>query len=83
MSSTVPRDETGPPDPLLQAFGDRLRDMREARGWTRDNLFESSGISHRALSYLEWGRRAPTLPTIVALARALGVAPGALVDEPV
>jgi len=48
---------------------------------SRDRLSTESGISHRALDYLELGHRKPTLSTIVRIAGALGVTPGELVDD--
>ncbi len=76
----MPRSESDPRDPLTVAFGRRLRGVREHRGLSRDALATVSGLSHRALDYIELGHRKPTLSTIVALADALGVTPGSLVD---
>lgn len=76
----MPPVRTPDRDPLAVAFGRRLRDLRESQGLSRDALATLSGVSHRALDYLELGHRAPTLPTVMALADALGVTPGTLVD---
>jgi len=76
----VASSEDDPRDPLSRAFGQRVRDIREKQRMSRDRLSTDSGLSHRALDYLELGHRKPTLSTIIKLSRALGVTPGALVD---
>ena len=42
------------------AFGDRLRTLRDAQGWTQDELGERMGYSGRHISAVETGRRSPT-----------------------
>jgi len=55
-------------------IGDRLRSARERRGWSREELAVSSGVSWSAIAQVESGRRKHVRPgTLVALATALGV----------
>lgn len=45
-------------------------------------LAELSGLSSRALTYLEHGRSAPTVVTVFAIADALGVPAARLFEDP-
>ncbi len=44
------------------AYGARLRKLRDARGWTQDELGDKSGCSGRHISAMETGRKSATLP---------------------
>jgi XRE family aerobic/anaerobic benzoate catabolism transcriptional regulator len=57
--------------PLLDAFGDRLRNLRAQRGLTRKALAEVASVSERYLSNLESGRGNPSLLILHDIARAL------------
>jgi predicted ATPase/transcriptional regulator with XRE-family HTH domain len=55
-------------------FGDLLRSYRERVGLTQEELAERAGLSAQGVSALERGlRRRPYLPTVRALADALGL----------
>jgi len=56
-------------DPVLDAFGPRLRALRQQRGVTLAGLSAATGISVSTLSRLESGRRKPTLELLLLLAR--------------
>jgi transcriptional regulator with XRE-family HTH domain len=64
------------------AVGERLRRMREARGFSLSALARAAGIGKATLSGLEHGTRNPTLETLYAVAGALGVPLTALVLKP-
>jgi transcriptional regulator with XRE-family HTH domain len=60
-----------------ERFGVRLKELREAKGWTLRRAADHIGISHRRLGELErgqsWGTGNPTRPsreTVVAIAEA-------------
>ncbi len=53
--------------------GQKLRQLRQARGLTIRALARASGISANALSLIERGRTSPTVSTLYKLAAALGV----------
>src|SRR5260370_13956301 len=57
----------------LATFGQRLRHLRRARGYTLAELGTRVGRAPSALSLLENGRREPKLSLIDALAKALSV----------
>lgn len=63
------RDTTG--------FGERLRAMRTARGLSQAALGKlcQPVMSYQDLARIERGDRAPTWPTVLKLAAALGVEP--------
>jgi transcriptional regulator with XRE-family HTH domain len=54
-------------------FKDRLKQLRDAKGWTQQQLASASGLGQRSVSNLEQGRNKPTWDSVIALARALGV----------
>ena len=61
-------------------FGQTLQLWRLHRGLTQAQLAQAARIPRPNLSAVERGKREVSLPTLRALAMALGVRPGALVD---
>jgi XRE family transcriptional regulator, regulator of sulfur utilization len=51
----------------------RLRELRERRGWSQEQLAARAGISRGYLARLETARQDPRLSTLEKLARALKV----------
>lgn len=64
--------------PSRQTFGQRLRELREAKDLSLRELASKSGISAPFLSDIELGRRFPSEETLAALAAALHVPVAAL-----
>ncbi len=62
-------------------FGPQLAAWRLARNLTQAQLAQKAHVSRPNLSAIEQGKRDITLGTLDALARALGVTPGKLLDE--
>lgn len=62
-------------------FGEVLRELREKRGLTQDELGTDANLDRTYISLLERGLRQPTLKTIFALAKALNVAPSSIVKQ--
>jgi putative molybdopterin biosynthesis protein len=56
------------------AFENRLRTVRESRGWTQAELARACGLSRQALSAIESGRYVPNTAVALRLAQALGCA---------
>ncbi|HVA92303.1 MAG TPA: tetratricopeptide repeat protein [Chloroflexota bacterium] len=56
-----------------RTFGDLLRELREARGLTQENLADRAAMSVRGLRYLELGGRLPYSHTRQRLAEALAL----------
>ena len=62
-------------------FGDRVRELRQARGWTSQEAFANDiGLDRTYISGIERGRRNPTLDIIVKIADGLDVAPAELLS---
>lgn len=63
------------------AFGEHLRELRRARGWTSQEAFAHHvGLDRTYISGLERSRRNPALDIIVKLARGLDVSPSELLS---
>lgn len=63
----------------VEARGERLRTLREARGWSQQDLAHESGVSVKTIRRLELAsRQRPQTYTMTALARTLGVEPDVL-----
>jgi transcriptional regulator with XRE-family HTH domain len=60
--------------------GSRIRKTRQERGMILDDLALESGVSKTGISQLENDQCSPMVETIVALAEALGVRPGWLIE---
>jgi len=51
----------------------RVKEERERRGWTQEQLAEKAGISRGFLARLETARHDPKLSTLEKIAKALKV----------
>ena len=70
------RDPAGAPGSAASPFGQRLRRLREAAGWSQEELAERARISTDAVSALERGTRTRPYPaTVRALAAAFQLSP--------
>jgi DNA-binding Xre family transcriptional regulator len=59
----------------------RLKELREARGWTQLELAERAGVRQATISEMETGRaKRVGLDTLDRLARTLKVQPGELLE---
>jgi transcriptional regulator with XRE-family HTH domain len=59
-------------------FGREVRRRRGALGLTLEQLAERSALTPNYIGTVENGRRDPSLSTVLALAKGLGVSPGEL-----
>lgn len=66
------RKELDPKISPKAAFGERLRRLRDERGWTQDELAERIGYSGTHISAVETGRRSPTPRFTASADRAFG-----------
>src|SRR5205085_2977246 len=67
--------------PVLEAFAERLRNLRAQRGITRKTLAEIASVSERYLANLETGRGNPSLLIMLDIARALQCTPAELIGD--
>lgn len=64
--------------PLVAAFADALRDARQQAGLTQEELAFRAGVSARFISFLETGKRQPSLSALAAVSTGLGISLSAL-----
>ncbi|MGA7809843.1 helix-turn-helix domain-containing protein [Bradyrhizobium sp.] len=57
----------------LAAMGSRIRELRQTRGLTLQELADVSGLSTSMLSLVERGRASPSIGSLIVIANALGV----------
>ena len=66
---------------IRQAFGNRVRAMRMEQGVSLRKFALMIGIDKGFLVDIEYGRKSPTLDTIVKVANGLGVSLATLFEE--
>ncbi|MEV0845618.1 helix-turn-helix transcriptional regulator [Streptomyces sp. NPDC049954] len=66
------RKQLNPDEGPRAAFGERLRRLREERGWTQDDLSDHTGYSASHISGVETGARTPTARFTESVDKALG-----------
>jgi transcriptional regulator with XRE-family HTH domain len=62
-------------------FAEKLKDLRESAKLSQVELAERAGVTQRAISGWETGKREPLWSAVQKLATALGVSPEALTDD--
>lgn len=70
-------DSAMPTDPR-SPFGQRVRKLRQRKGFTLEKLAELSGLHETYLGEIERGKRNPALVSIVRIARGLEITPAKL-----
>jgi transcriptional regulator with XRE-family HTH domain len=63
------------------AFGQRIRQLREQRQLSQEQVAELANVHRTYMSSVERGQRNVGLDNIVAIARALGVSPAQFFEE--
>ncbi len=67
---------------LAKAISRRIRDLREAAGLSQQDVAMRADLSMSLVAKLEQGKKAdPRASTLLALAKALAVPPGKLLDD--
>lgn len=67
---------------LGRALSARIKTLRETTGLSQQEVAERGDLSISLVAKLEQGKKAdPRASTLLALARALGVTPGTLLDD--
>jgi len=67
---------------LATAIGGRVKQERQARHWTLDQLAEAAGVSRRMLINVEQATMNPSVGTLLRISAALGVGLPDLVQSP-
>jgi len=81
-SSRASRGAGGKLDPATAHLCERVRQLRQDRGWSLERLAGASGVSRSMLSQIERGEANPTLAVALRIARAFGMSLGELVEMP-
>lgn len=68
IADAMPRNKYGE-----TSFGERLQNIRKARGLTQVQLAEAAETTQRAISYYETEAGFPPAPAVIGLAKALHV----------
>ena len=66
---------------LIECFGIALRQSREAKSWSQEQLAGHSNLNRSYVGEIERGRAIASLATVEKLALALGISPSALVSR--
>ena len=66
---------------LGATLGTRIRERREALGWSQAELAEAAGVTPNYVGVLERGEKLPALETLAAVAEAMRVSMGALLSD--
>ncbi|HRH86472.1 MAG TPA: helix-turn-helix domain-containing protein [Rubrivivax sp.] len=70
------------PSPLADRIAARVRELRQQRGLSLDELAASSGVSRSMISLIERGESSPTAVVLEKLSVGLGVSLATLFDAP-
>ena len=68
IADAMPRKKYGE-----TSFGERLQNIRKARGLTQVQLAEAAETTQRAVSYYETEAGFPPAPAVISLAQALNI----------
>jgi transcriptional regulator with XRE-family HTH domain len=60
-------------EPVAAVFGRRIKTLREARGWTQEQLAKEAGLGPKHIGVIERGEKTSSFDAVEKLARALGV----------
>jgi transcriptional regulator with XRE-family HTH domain len=58
---------------IQKQFGDRVRKIREQKGFSQESLAFAAGVHRTYLGGIERGERNPSLKNIASIAKALGI----------
>jgi len=81
-AKTPRRRKSGALSEGANPFCDRVRELRQKKNWSLEELATASGVSRSMLSQIERHRVNPTVAVAQGIAQAFGVPLGALVDGP-
>lgn len=66
-------DASGMPPDICERFGQRVRKLRNERGWTQADLAHRTGSAQTSISEMENGHEEPCLRRIEELAQAFEI----------
>ena len=63
------------------AFGELVRELRKEKGLSQEKLAELSDLHVNYISFLERGKRQPTLSTLLKIAEGFGISLSSLIKK--
>jgi transcriptional regulator with XRE-family HTH domain len=66
---------------VVKALGQRIRELRDAKGWSQERLAEAAYLDRSYLAGIERGLRNPSVRSLLKIAGALKVRIGELFSE--
>ena len=66
---------------ISEVFGEIVRDLRQKRGLSQEELAGRCGLHRNAVGLLERGERIPSIETVFALAHGLDIKPSTLIAK--
>lgn len=66
---------------LEEAFGQVIRQLRQKKGWSQEQLGFEAGVDRNYISLIELGKNSPSLNVMNKLGSALGIAASAVLLE--
>ncbi len=60
-------------DRILRQFGNKVRKLREAKGWSQEKLAKKAGLHRTYIGSIERSERNVSLINLEKIAKALGV----------
>lgn len=78
----MPEDKASEKHPDRSALGERLRESRKSQGLTMQDVADRAGLSIGFISQIERGLAAPSLSSLVSLARVLRAEVSSFLDQP-
>ena len=63
---------------ISKLLAGNVKRLRQARGWSQEDLAEAADLHRTYVSGIERGVRNPTISVVSAIARGLGVSPDEL-----
>ena len=64
-----------------KSFAEVLREMRQEKGLSQEELADRAGLHRTYISQVERGLKSPSLRSLEQIARALGVSPSAILGR--
>ena len=62
-------------------FAENIRKLRDAKGWTQEQLAEAADLNTQYVGFVERGLKSPSIRNIVKLYKALGCKPNQLFKD--
>ncbi|MVF14230.1 helix-turn-helix transcriptional regulator [Ketobacter sp. MCCC 1A13808] len=62
-------------DPKLQAFGQRVRELRKEQGYSQEQFADLAGLDRSYMGHIERGEKNITLLKIYQISHALNLSP--------